>query len=182
MNHCASCGYGVEWHDLGTKRCPIETANKSGARGTWRDPPPPETLTYEQIMKRDALARRAAIEEAHRSYVSPVTLAPIVPARPPYGPHEFAGYGGRQAVGLGRKAVALGWEVSPWYWLAGDEHEGCALRLGKGPLRAVACWTRKAGNKNPKSGWSADVAYAWRIDIQRIPTKLNHTELEGLIA
>ncbi len=95
---------------------------------------------------------------------------------------EFAGYGGKQARGLGRAATAAGWRVNAVYWRAADGAEGCAVQLAKGPLRAAATWKRKAGHPNPKTGWSTDVAYAWRVDVERFPTKLTHTDLERLIA
>lgn len=158
-------------------RCPGKDTQLR--HGTFREAPPPEELTYVEILARDAARWRAEAEEAARPYEPPPP--PLVPARPPCGPHEFAGYQGRQAVGLGRKAVAAGWEVEARYWRAADRSEGCAVRLRKGPLRAVATWKRKADNRNPKSGWATDDAYAWRIDVQRFPTKLSHTDLEGLI-
>lgn len=109
-------------------------------------------------------------------------LPPRVPARPPQGPHEFAGAGGgKQGSKLGRAAVALGWRVEPWYWRAGDGSEGCAVRLAKGVLRAVALWSRPADLAGQKTGWKAGAAYAWRTDVARFPTKLTHTDLERLI-
>lgn len=106
---------------------------------------------------------------------------PEVSARPPAGPGEFASYGGKQAAGLGRKAAGSGWDVRALYWRAGTGVEGCAVRLARGPLRAVATWKRAAGRLGEKSGWAADVAYAWRIDVERFPTEVTHTQLEGLI-
>jgi hypothetical protein len=106
---------------------------------------------------------------------------PRVPARAPAGPTEIAGYGGKQAVGLGRRAAAAGWNVEARYWVAGDGTEGCAVRLACGELRAVATWQRKAPYAGTGSGWGADVAYAWRVDVDAVPTKLNHTELERIM-
>lgn len=111
-----------------------------------------------------------------------VSGPPQVPARPPCGPGEFAGYQGKQAVGLGKKALSRGWNVAAWYWRAFDGAEGCAVALSLGPLRAVATWKRKAGNQGSKSGWGADVAYAWRIDVEAFPAAIGHTVLERLIS
>jgi hypothetical protein len=111
-----------------------------------------------------------------------VTGPPQVAARPPVGPGEFAGYQGKQAVGLGRKATERGWDARGWYWRAFDGVEGCAVALRKGVLRAVATWTRAAGKQGGKSGWGADVAYGWRTDIPGFPMQLTHTQLEGLIS
>lgn len=108
---------------------------------------------------------------------------PQVPARAPQGPHELAGGGGgKQATKLGRNATGLGWRADALYWRAVDGTEGCGVWLVKGPLRAVATWKRKPGQAGGLTGWVVDVAYAWRTDIDgRFPTKLTHTELEGLI-
>lgn len=120
--------------------------------------------------------------EVEQVVAEPVTGPPQVPARPPIEPTEFAGTQGRQARGLGRKALAAGWDVSPWYWRAFDGAEGCAVRLARGPLRAVATWKRAPGHLGEKSGWAADVAYGWRTDVSGFPTKLTVTQLEGLIS
>jgi hypothetical protein len=109
-----------------------------------------------------------------------VALPPQVPARPPQGPGELASYQGKQAVGLGRRGVAAGWQVEAFYARAGDGHEICGLRLKYGVYRAVATWTRKAGNIGKLSGWATDVAYAWQLDVKRGPIKLTHTDLEGI--
>jgi hypothetical protein len=110
-------------------------------------------------------------------------LPPRVPARPPYGPHEIAGAGGgKQGTKLGRGALALGWQVEALYWQAADGSEGCAVRLAKPPLRAVALWSRPAELAGQKTGWKAGAAYAWRTDVARFPTKVTHTDLERLIA
>lgn len=109
-------------------------------------------------------------------------LPPRVPAREPYGPHEVAGAGGgKQGTKLGRGALALGWQVGARYWQAADGSEGCAVLLAKLPLRAVALWSRPAEHVGKKTGWKAEGAYAWRTDVARFPTKLTHTQLEGLI-
>lgn len=150
--------------------------------GHLREPEPIDRALWREIMRRDALAAREAIEEARRAYEPDVAPPPLVRARPPYGPHEFAGGNGKkQGTKLGRGAVALGWEAEPLYWRSGYGDEGCAVRLAKGPLRAVATWKRKPEAAGGLTGWAADVAYAWRTDVQRIPIKLTHTQLEGLI-
>jgi hypothetical protein len=180
--HCATCGYPEAYHDLGTLRCPKETANKAGHRGSFKVPPPVDRTLWRDVMRCDAERSRQAIEDARKPYVPEVVPAPLIPARPPFGPAEFAGgEGQKQATKLGRGAIALGWDVSPWYWRSGYGDEGCALRLAKGPLRAVALWHRAAGNVGKLTGWKAEYAYAWRTDVERLPTKLNHTNLERLI-
>jgi len=100
---------------------------------------------------------------------------PIVPARPPRGPHEFADK--RQAGTLGRLAIPLGWRVRPLYAKGADGLEICVLRLARGPLRAVATWHRPPG----ADGWSADVAYAWRIDVEAFPANVGVQGLSKLI-
>lgn len=127
-----------------------------------------------QIMRRDAKARREAYEAAHAPYVPPVVLPPLTPARAPVGPAELAAGQGRQALGLGRKAARAGWQVQASYWEAADGVEGCAVRLARGQLRAVATWLRQPGET-----WSADVAYAWRAGA--MPTKVGHMRLLELL-
>lgn len=107
---------------------------------------------------------------------------PQVAARPPYGPGEFAGAAGnKQAAKLGWLAAGLGWSVEALYWRAADGSEGCAVRLARGALRAAATWKRRPGLVGTAAGWAVDVAYAWRTDVARFPSKITHTELEGLI-
>jgi hypothetical protein len=149
--------------------------------GQLKPSPPVDPATWREIIARDTAERHRVSDAAKQVYVPPVVLAPLVPARPPASPLEFAGYGGRQAVGLGRKAIDAGWDVSPWYWKAGDGGEGCAVRLTKGPLRAVATWSRKPAAAGTKSGWSADLAYAWRSDVPGFPQEVTHTRLEELL-
>lgn len=180
MIHCAACGYPRDTHDP-DGRCHPATGDKNGRRGKWREPPPVDYSTWEVIIARDARARFAAIEEARKPYEPPVILPPQVVARAPHNAGEVAGYQGRQAVGLGRKARGLGWTVTAEYSRAGDGTEGSYLKLAKGPLRAVATWLRKPGNIGRMSGWSADVAFAWRSDVERFPVRINHTDLEDLI-
>lgn len=178
--HCASCGYVEAIHDLGTRRCPIETADKNGRRGTFRAPPPPGPASWREVVAADFAARRAADEAAARPYEPPPP--PLIAARPPTGPAEYAmSNRGMSAVKLGRKAREAGWHVEPWYWMAHDGAEGCALRLAKGPLRAVALWKRKAADVGGASGWQTDTVYGWRTDVERFPTKMTHTDLEGLL-
>lgn len=137
-------------------------------------PGPIDRATWREIMRRDTAARFAV--------VAPVAaLPPQVPAREPQHAGEFAHGGRGQAARLGRVAVERGWEVQPWYWRSGVGAEGCAVRLRKDVLRAVACWGRPAGNVGSKSGWVVDVAYAWRTDVGRMPTKVTMTELEALL-
>jgi len=176
---CAACGYGPQWHEFGTQKCPPETADKNGRRGKWRDAPPVDTADFRTIMRRDAERRAADYAAARAVYVPEVVPPPQVPARSPRGPEELAGYAGRQAIGLGRKAVAAGWRVTPHYWRAHDGTEGCAIKMSRGDLFAVALWTRKPGKQGGKSGWEADIAYGVRRGDA--PVKLSHTQLEGVI-
>ncbi len=130
-------------------------------------------------MRGDCRARFAAMELARAPYVPDVVLPPQVRARPPYGRGEVACYQGKQAAGLGRAAAARGWSVGARYWRAHDGAEGCAVSLRRTDLAAVATWSRKAGNIGALSGWSADVAYGWRIGT--MPARINHTNLVEMI-
>lgn len=178
--HCAACGYLYETHDPGTLKCHPATADKAGRRGKWKDAPPRDTRTWREIMAGDAAAARAKSDAARAPYVPDDVVPPQVPARPPMGPAEIAGYQGKQAIGLGRKAAAAGFLVTALYWRAGDGTEGSGVWLSHDALRALALWSRKPGSLGKLSGWSVDVAYAWRTDSGRPPTPLNHTDLERL--
>lgn len=182
-DRCASCGYPRSTHDLGSLRCHPATADKNGRRGTFKVPPPPDLALYPEIMRRDAEASRKAIEDARKPYEPEVIPPPLVPARPPYGPAEYATSNrGMSAAKLGRLALGRRWDVSPWYWMAHDRSEGCALRLGRGVLRAVALWSRPAGAEGTLTGWKTEYGYAWRSDVSdRFPTRLTITDLERLI-
>lgn len=183
MTRCAGCGYARDTHDPGTLKCHPLTGDKNGRRDTFKDPPPIDTSSWREIMAREAAARRQAIEDARKPYEPVVIPPPLVPARPPLGPAEYATSNrGLSAVKLGRLAMARGWDISPWYWLAHDRSEGCALRLARGTLRAVALWSRPASAAGGTAGWKAEYAYAWRTDVaERLPAKLNITDLERLI-
>lgn len=177
MTHCAGCGYPRAYHAVGSLRCPV--VNSVGKQvGKWRTPAPRDETLWREIMRRDARARERAYVEANRPYVPETVLPPKVPARAPRDATELASYQGRQAVGLGRRAAAVGWKVAAYYWRAGDDHEGCAVKLRRDDLRAVATWKRAPGGAGKSSGWGTDVAYAWRLGD--MPTKLNHTDLERL--
>lgn len=177
---CAGCGYGEDVHDLGTLRCPIETADKNGRRGTFREPQPEARKSWFGMTMPLSPAELKQIAEAADEGKG-VALPPQVPARPPLGAGEFAGSQRRQAVGLGRGAIDRGWRVVPLYWRSWLGVEGCGVWLAKGEMRAVATWKRPEGMVGKTTGWTVDVAYAWRIDAGRAPTKLTHTQLEGLI-
>lgn len=183
MIHCASCGYPRSTHDLGSLRCHPATADRNGRRGTWKDPPPPDTALWPEIMARDAAAARAAIEAARRPYEPEAVPPPRVPARAPRGPDEFATSNrGMSAAKLGRHAVAAGWLAEPWYWQEHDGKEGCAVKLAKGPLRAVALWSRPAAKTGGAAGWATEYAYAWRTDFpDRFPVKITITDLERFL-
>lgn len=110
-----------------------------------------------------------------------VTGPPEVPARPPAGPGEIAGYQKKQAIGLGRHAGGLGWTVTAFYWRGPDSVEGCGVWLARDALRAVATWKRPAGKQGAPTGWTTDTAYAWRADRPGSLTKMTHKQLEGII-
>jgi len=199
---CGACGYDRTDHDAAGK-CPLCACGEMPAdhggipwivpacpggrrskttglnlllrQGTFRPPEP-------DVARREWFGLLVPVIEPAEQVVEVEIGPPLVPARPPYGPHEIAGAGGgKQATKLGRGAVALGWAVDAWYWQAADGSEGCAIRLAKPPLRAVALWSRPAGMAGQKTGWKAGAAYAWRTDVARFPTKLTHTDLERLI-
>jgi hypothetical protein len=170
--NCARCGYLREFHDV-AGHCPgMKTAK-------WADPGPVDPALWREIMARDAAARLRAIEDDKRTWQPPVVPPPLIPARVPLSAAEYAGFRGKQAVGLGRKAIDRGWSVTPLYWMAGSGAEGCGVWILRNDLRALATWDRAAGLAGGKSGWRADIAYAWRTGA--IPTKLTHTDLEAII-
>lgn len=175
---CGACGYEAVWHEQAAPhRCPLETADRNGRRGKWREPPPPGPASWLEVIRHDRAARAAVELEAH-AVAEPVG-PPQVHARPPYGPGEFAGYQGRQAIGLGKLAATRGWQVEAAYWRAADGTEGCAVRLARADLRAVATWTRPPGKIGARSGWGADVAYGWRLGT--LPARITHTDLERFV-
>ena len=182
MIHCAACGYRRDYHRVGTLACPVGP-NEFAKTAKFKPPPPPDTALYPEIMRREARARSAAIEAARRPYEPVVVPPPLIPARAPRGPAEFAvSERGMGAAKLGRHAVAAGWQAEPWYWQTHDRAEGCAVRLRKGPLRAVALWSRKADDVGKLTGWKAEYAYAWRTDMpERFPVKINITDLERFL-
>lgn len=146
--------------------------------GKYREAGPTDPALYPEIITRDVRLRFEAIEAARAIHVFEVPLPPQVPARAPYLATEYA----PAAAGLGRHALGLGWDVEALYWRSGDGTEGCAVRLAKHPLRAVATWTRAPGQQGSKTGWATDLVYAWRADtIDRFPSKINVTTLKGLI-
>jgi hypothetical protein len=176
--HCAGCGYRPEHHQVGTQCCP--TGDGGFAKmAKWREPAPIDRTPWRDIMRRDHAARMAKYAAERAPYESAVIAPPLVPARAPRDVGELAGHGGRQAVGLGRKAVAAGWRVAAFYWQVHDESEGCAVKMARDDLFAVACWKRKPGKQGSKSGWEADIAYGVRRGDA--PVKLTHTQLEGVI-
>lgn len=171
-DHCARCGYLSEYHDI-ARRCPgLKT-------GKWTERDPIDGALWPEILARDVAARMRSIEEARRPYVPVIVEPPIVCARPPRGPHEFAGYHGKQAVGLGRLAAGLEFDVAPYYWMSGERVEGCAVKGFRAvpALAFVATWQRKPGKS-----WGSDIAYLWNpSDRRSAPLKIGITELEGII-
>lgn len=179
--HCAACGYAEVFHDLGTRRCPIETANAAGSRGKFRDPVPEPRKQWFGLSVPLSPAELKALAAAVDDTV-PATGPPQVVARSPQRPAELAGGdGAKQGTKLGRHAAALGWNVNALYWRAFDGTEGCGIWLSKDELRAVATWKRPAGSVGKLTGWASDLAYAWRADVERFPTRMTVTDLEGLI-
>lgn len=168
MSHCGGCGYLREYHQ--GDGCPTSRT------GRWRERPPVDRSDYRAIMRRDMLAREAAIEAARAPYVPVVTPPPRIPARQPAGPGELAW----KALGLGRKAMAAGWSVTAHYWMRHDGAEGCAVKLRRDELYAVATWSRKPGLTGGKAGWSADIAYGLQRGSAAV--KMTHTQLEGVVA
>lgn len=171
-DHCSRCGYLREWHDV-ARRCPgMKT-------GTWVERDPIDGALWPAILARDAAARMRAIEEARRPYVPVIIEPPVVCARAPRSSAEFAGGQGRQAVGLGRLAARMGFDVAPYYWKSGAGVEGCAIKGYRPAFAFVATWQRVPGAR----GWSSDVAYCWNPGDsgRRMPSKVNVTRLEELI-
>lgn len=169
-DHCARCGYLSEYHDV-ARRCPgMKT-------GKWTERDPIDGALWPEILARDVAARMRSIEEARRPYVPVIVEPPIVCARPPRGPQEFAGYQGRQAVGLGRVAAGRGFDVAPYYWKSGAGVEGCAVKGYRPTLAFVATWQRKPGKS-----WGSDIAYLWNpSDRRSFPSKIGITELGEII-
>jgi hypothetical protein len=173
MTHCGGCGYLARWHEGPELRCPGLKTKR------WQDPPPVDRSTWREILARDTAMRHAVYDARSAPHEPEIILPPQVPARAPHGPGEIAGYQQRQALGLGRKAAASGWRVTAHYAMAADGAELSAVRLARDDLRAVATWRRAPGKVGSKSGWSADVAYGWRLGT--MPAKINHTDLERFI-
>ncbi len=172
IRRCAGCGYHSDVHEVATRRCP-------GQSGKFREAAPDDPALWPEIIRRDTRARFAVMEAARVVYVPEVVAPPQVPARAPYGPGELASYQGRQAVGLGRAAAARGWAVSAHYWRSANGTEGCAVKIWRRDLRAVATWKRPPGQLGKASGWAGDVAYAWRAG--GMPKQVKHTDLVEMI-
>lgn len=148
----------------------------------FKPPAPRDARTWDQILADDARRRREAVALAAAVRLPDAVRAPQVPARPPGAAGEFASWQGKQAAGLGRRAAEAGWDAEARYWRAGDGSEGCAVRLRRADVRAVATWRRRAGQLGAESGWKADVAYLWREPSDgRFPTNVTHMELQEFI-
>lgn len=172
VQHCGRCGYLKEFHDL-ARRCPgMKT-------GTWKQRDPVDGALWPEILARDVAARMRAMEESRRADVAVALPRPMVTARPPQMPAELAGYQGRQAVGIGRLAIAAGMDVAPYYWRSGDGVHGCAVKGYRPALAFVATWKKPNGGK----GWAFDIAYVWNpSDRKTGPLKLGGIgELEELL-
>jgi hypothetical protein len=169
IDHCGNCGYLVEYHEP-DRRCPgLKTKQ-------WQARDPIDKALWPELLARDVAARTRALEEAKQPYI-PVTMPePVVAVRPPYGPQEFAGYRGRQAVGLGRRAAAAHMDVAPFYWKSGLGVEGCAVKgFRRDTVAFVATWERKIG-----ASWGFDVAYCWRPGSAPL-VRVTYTELLELL-
>lgn len=149
--------------------------------GKWTERDPIDRLTWREILARDVAAQMRALEESHRPYVVETVLAPVVSARAPRGPEEFAGYGGKQAAGLGRLAAGRGMDVAPYYWKSGAGIEGCAVKAYRPTLALVATWQRKVRGPRDR-GWLFDIAYCWNPgDRSRGPVKMKLAALEEIV-
>lgn len=165
--------------------CPGRRSEAEASHGQWlklrqgtfkvADEQAPETALWREILARDTAARHAAAAAARAEHVHTPVPPPRIAARPPLDLTEVAAGQGRQARGLGRKAVAAGWSVLAYYWMADDGTEGSAVQLHREGARAVAVWTRPPGVK----GWKTDVAYGWRAGSGRVPQKITLKQLEG---
>lgn len=179
------CGFAL-W--MG-QPCPGRRSAADGSRGQWLllrqakykplAPAPYDRSTWREILARDTALRHAVYDAERAPHESPIVLPPQVPARPPLGGAEVASYRGRQALGLGGAAAAAGWRADAFYARAADGAELSAVKLARDDLRAVATWRRAAGKQGSKSGWSADVAYGWRLGT--MPAKITHTFLEEFV-
>lgn len=130
------------------------------------------------------ISERHAAEAANPRYEEPHAPPPPprIPARGPRRAEEYATSNrGLSATKLGRLAAERGWDVEPWYWMAADGTEGCAVRFRKGDFRAVATWKRPPGAAGTLTGWGTDVAYAWVEGVARAPSQVTHTVLEGIL-
>ena len=179
---CAACGYFEEYHDLGTLRCPKETADVNGRRGRFREDVPQPRRDWHGLLKLLSPEELKAAAPATRAETTIAAGPPQVSARAPAGPAELAGgNGAKQATKLGRQAASLGWSVRALYWRSFDGTEGCGVWLSRSELRALATWRRPAGNVGNLTGWGTDLVYAWRTDAGCFPTSMTLTDLEGLI-
>lgn len=160
-----------------THPCPDGRRNKTTRerltlrRASFKAPEPaPELVDWFGLL---VAAKPVELEDSAEP--GPLT-PPVVPARPPHAPGETA----PRAVRLGKLAVGMGWQRPRLeYWRAADDGEGCGLKLARGELRAVATWKRDPGQRDKTTGWSADIAYAWRNG--NMPVPVTHTVLERLL-
>lgn len=143
-------------------------------------PTEPEAVLWPEVLRRDAQARREALEASRRPHEPEVTPPPIVPARDPLRAEEYATSNrGMSAAKLGRLAAGRGWQVRASYWMAHDGAEGCAVRAARGPLNFVAVWDRAPGHAGTLTGWKTGFAYGWREG--QMPQKVTITTLANLI-
>jgi hypothetical protein len=172
----------LAWDGKQVYRCPGKPMTAAGKlptlrRGSYREAPPQGR--YETRPGWGSILFPVDEVEPAAETPSEPPGPPQVPARPAVGPGELAGYRRRQALGMGCRAAAAGWTVAAYYARSCDGEELSAIKMHRGPLRAVATWTRKAGNIGKSSGWSADVAFGWIDGF--MPKKINHTDLEGYL-
>lgn len=170
MRRCA-CGYFDELHDAAGK-CPLCPCGEVPAAHV------PEDDGKLRCPGKETRLRRGSFREvAPRRYetrpgwgdvlfpapdeveVEPVIGPPLVPARPCRIVDEVA----RQALRLGAKAAAAGWDVSPHYAVTHDGVELSALWMRHGDgRRALALWARPSG-----AAWATRGAMISIIGVSR---------------
>lgn len=144
----ANEGEPITWDGKQWLVCPGKPRTATGAlptlrRGEFKLPAPPEH-------RRDWFGLSVPVIEPA---VAAETPMPLVPARFTIDEAEIA----PGALRMGHKAAGAGWDVDPWYWVAGDGTEASAIVMRRGELRAYATWERPRGGS-----WKARDGYGWR--------------------